>query len=85
MNKCFFIGKIISEIEYKFALNKNIYSFCKFKIKTRKDKQEITIIAYNKLADYCFKALKLTDEIILQGNLKPKHIVLEKIQKININ
>ena len=42
-------------------------------------------MAYNKLADYCFKALKLTDEIILQGNLKPKHIVLEKIQKININ
>ncbi len=83
MNKCFIIGKIITEIEFKLALSKKIYSASNFKVKTKKDNQEIIIEAYNKQADYCFKNLKCKNVIILEGYLKSNYVVAEKLQKIN--
>ena len=60
MNEVFLMGKIETEIEFKFIINsKNRISFSKFTIITE-DKQEININAYNEKADYCYSKLEKT-------------------------
>ena len=61
MNICFFIGKIISEIEYRFIVdNKKYYSISIFQIELN-NKSIITVKGYNEIADFCYRKLNRYD------------------------
>ena len=75
MNIIFLSGTIIDKPKFKFTISNN-KSFkicantciCYFKIKLE-DSTTVKIIAYNELAEYCFKALKTGDFIMLSGTI----------------
>ena len=72
MNICFFIGKIISEIDFKFIVNsKKYYSISIFQIELN-NKSVITVKGYNEIADFCYKRLLKNDNISLFGELNSK-------------
>ena len=79
MNICFFIGIICTDVEFKFVLNGKNDSIVRFKIKLSND-SVINVIAYNQLADYCYRKLKINDAIFLEGWLNfRQEIIAEKI------
>ena len=53
MNEVFLIGKIISNIEFKFIINSKNKAIACFEIETN-DKQIVRIQAYNQLADFVY-------------------------------
>ena len=60
MNEIFLIGKIISDIEFKFIINSKNKAIACFEIETN-DKQIVRVQAYNQLADFVYSKLnKLT-------------------------
>ena len=69
MNEVFLIGKIITEIEFKFIINSKNISIARFKIKTL-DKQIIQIKAYNEIADYVYSKFNKNDFIVIEGILE---------------
>lgn len=72
MNICFLIGKIISEIEFKFIVNsKKYFSISIFKIKLD-NKSIITVKGYNEISDFCYKKLIKNNNISLYGELNSK-------------
>jgi len=78
MNLCFLIGKIISEINFKFVLNSKNISIVYFKIELN-NKSIVEVKAYNELADYCYNKLKKNDIIAIQGYLSnDMEIVIEE-------
>ncbi len=83
MNKCFFIGKIISDIDFKFIVDsKKYYSISIFKIELN-NKSIITVKGYNEVADFCYKSLTKNDFMALYGKLDSKmEISLQNIKLI---
>ena len=81
MNICFFIGKIISDIDFKFIVgNKNNASVAIFKLKVNEN-CILTVKGYNKLADLCYRKLSINNYIILQGELNSKmEVILYSIE-----
>ena len=78
MNLCFLIGKIISEINFKFVLNSKNISIVYFKIELN-NKSIVELKAYNELADYCYSKLKKNYIIAIQGYLSnDMEIVIEE-------
>ena len=73
MNICFLIGKIISEIEFKFIIQGKNTAIAIFQIELE-NKSIITVKAYNEIADYCYKDLKNNDTIMIQGRLEKEKI-----------
>lgn len=72
MNMCFLSGKIIGEIDFKFAINnKNIKSIITFKLKLNNDSR-ILVIGYNEIADVCYAKLKKYDNIYIYGLINSK-------------
>ena len=84
MNICFLIGKIISNIDFKFILNsKKYYSISIFQIELN-NKSIITVKGYNKIADICYSRLRENNIILIQGYLNSKvEVNIEEIKKIN--
>lgn len=69
MNICFLYGKIISDIDFKFIMNnKNKISISVYKIQLN-NKSIVTVKGYNEIADYCYRNLKIGDNIYIQGRL----------------
>lgn len=70
MNICFLYGKIISDIDFKFIMNnKNKTSISVYKIQLN-NKSIVTVKGYNEIADYCYRNLKIGDNIFyIQGRL----------------
>ena len=69
MNICFLYGKIISDIYFKFIMNnKNKISISVYKIQLN-NKSIVTVKGYNEIADYCYRNLKIGDNIYIQGRL----------------
>ncbi len=69
MNICFLYGKIISDIDFKFIMNnKNKTSISVYKIQLN-NKSIVTVKGYNEIADYCYRNLKIGDNIYIQGRL----------------
>lgn len=69
MNLCFLIGHIVENIDYKFILNGTNDAIAKFRIKLLDDTQ-INIIAYDKNADYCYRALEKNNKVLINGFLR---------------
>ena len=82
MNLCFVIGKIVSEIEFRFIVdNKKYMSIAYFDIELN-NKSIIKVKAYNELADYCYSKLQKNDICFLNGSIDSKmEIEIEEIYK----
>ena len=84
MNLVFILGKIISNIEFKFIINSKNKSVSIFKIKLLNN-SELTVKAYNEKADYCYSKLNKNDTIYIQGYINPKmQIIVKDIEKQEI-
>lgn len=85
MNICFLIGKIISEIKFDFVIsNRKINKISRTELYIKlKNNSIIKIVAYNELADKCFKELEKGKIIIIQGRIntlgevEPENIIIK--------
>ncbi len=84
MNICFFIGKIISDIDFKFIVNNRKYnSIVIFQIELN-NKSVITLKGYNEIADFCYRNLEKNNIIIAVTFLNSKlEGIVEKIVNLN--
>ena len=80
MNEVFLIGKIISDIEFKFIINSKNKAIACFEIKTA-DKQIIRVQAYNQLADFAYSKLNSNDKVFINGYIETNVV---KAKCINI-
>lgn len=64
MNEVFLIGKVVTDIDFKFIINSKNISIVMFNIETM-DNQIINVKAYNENADYTYSKLKINDFIII--------------------
>ena len=82
MNICSLIGKIISDIDFKFIVNnKKYYSIAIFQIELN-NKSIITVKGYNDIADFCYRKLNKYNNILIKGNINNKFEVnIEEINK----
>ena len=74
MNKVFLIGKIITDIDFKFIISSKNISIARFKIATL-DKQVVPIKAYNEMADYAYRKLNTNNLIDIEGKLEKDTVV----------
>ena len=80
MNEVFLIGKIISDIEFKFIINSKNKAIACFEIKTA-DKRVARVQAYNQLADFAYSKLNTNDKVFINGYIEA-YVV--KVKFINI-
>ncbi len=82
MNICFFMGKIISNIDFRFIIyDRNKISIAIFELELN-NKSRIIVIGYNEMADFCYSKLKPNDEVTLQGYINSEiRVILEDIRK----
>lgn len=85
MNECFFIGKIIEDIEFKFINKKRKTqnnSIVLFKLKTL-DKNMLRVKAYDEIADFCYSKLEKNDLVFIVGKLETDGVIKIKfIEKV---
>ncbi len=83
MNICFLMGKIVSDINFKFIIHdRENNSIVKFEVELN-NKSKIIVIGYNELADFCYSRLKKNDNIALQGYLSSGiNVILENIKLV---
>src|SRR5574344_2101253 len=82
MNYCYVIARIISDIDYKFMIEKKKYAKGEMQIELTK-KSIIKAVAYNLTADYVLRNLKQAMEIPIQGKVHNNEIEIKSIE-INI-
>ena len=80
MNEVFLIGKIISDIEFKFIINSKNKAIACFEIKTA-DKQIVRIQTYNKTADFAYSKLNTNDKVFINGYIEANMV---KVKFLNI-
>ena len=80
MNEVFLLGKIISDIEFKFIINSKNKAIACFVIKTA-DKQIVRVQAYNKLADFAYSKINTNDKVFINGYIETNIV---KAKCINI-
>lgn len=81
MNECFFIGEIISDLDFEFLINSKNISIIKFKIKLE-DENTIIVKGYNNIADFCYKNLKCKDKVFICGKIDSRmEIIINEISK----
>ena len=80
MNEVFLIGKIISDIEFKFIINSKNKAIACFEIKTA-DKQIVRMQAYNQLADFAYSQLNKNNKVFINGYIEANVV---KVKFINI-
>lgn len=68
MNICFIIGKIISDVEFKFVLESKYISIVIFKLKLS-NCSIVTVKTYDEIADSCYQKLQKGDIIGIKGYL----------------
>ena len=79
MNQVYLIGKIITDIEFKFIINSKNISITMFKIKTIKDNQEIQIKCFNEIADYFYSKYKKGDAVMIEGKLEENEVIVTQL------
>ncbi len=81
MNECFIIGKIVTNIEFKFIYNSKKTSIATINIEL-KNKSIIKAKAYDENADYCYRNLNKNKMIFIYGKLENKDILLKRVIQI---
>ena len=87
MNEVFLIGKIITDIEFKFIINSKNIAIAMFDIETL-DKQLIKVKAYNEIADLCYSKLNQNNWIFVNGKIESDgmiNIMYFSIDKIRLS
>ena len=79
MNQVYLIGKIITDIEFKFIINSKNISIAIFKIKTIKDNQVIHIQSFNEVADYFYSKYKRGDIVMIEGKLEENEVIVTQL------
>lgn len=82
MNLCFVKGKIISEIQFEFMLEKNKNAIIIFYIQLE-NKTKVRVIGYNKIADKCYRKLEKNNVVWIEGYIENKNemqIIIDKIK-----
>ena len=69
MNEVFLIGKIISDIKFKFIINSKNKAIAWFEIETN-DKQIVRIQEYNQLADFAYSQLNKNNKVFINGYIE---------------
>ena len=77
MNIVFIQGKIISDIEFNFIINKKNISIAIFEVELL-NKSIVKIKAYNELADYCYSKLNKNDVVFMEGYLNSNMEIIWK-------
>ena len=80
MNEVFLIGKISSDIEFKFIINSKNKAIACFVIKTA-DKQIVRVQTYNKTADFAYSKLNTNDKVFINGYIEANMV---KVKFLNI-
>ena len=81
MNEIFLIGKIINGVEYKFMVEKNKTAKSILKIELL-DKTKVEAIAYNEIADFCFRNLNIQDTVIIYAKINKNIIEIIEIETL---
>ena len=68
MNFCVLLGKIVSDIEFKFIINGKNKSIAYFDMELL-NKSIIQIKAYNEMADYIYRKLKMGQIVVVDGKI----------------
>ena len=71
MNKVFLIGKVITQVEFKFIYQSQKTTKAQFKIELL-NKSIISIIGYDDMADYLYRNLAIQDKVLIGGKLNTK-------------
>ena len=79
MNEVFLIGKIISDIEFKFIINSKNKAIACFEIETN-DKLIVRVQAYNKLADFACSKLNTNDKVFVNGYIEDNVVKVKCIK-----
>lgn len=80
MNIVFLIGKIISQIDFKFIICSKDISIAQFELKTMDKKATIKTKLYNELADFAYGKLNKGDELMIMGHINSeREIIVEKV------
>lgn len=77
MNEVFLIGKVITEVDFKFIINSTRLSKAKFSIETLEDGEMINIVAYDEMSDYIYRNVKSEDIIMINGYIENNVIIKE--------
>ena len=80
MNEIFLVGKIISDIEFKFIINSKNKAIACFEIETN-DKQIVRVQVYNEIADFVYSKLNTDDKVFVNGYIEANVV---KVKFINI-
>ncbi len=68
MNSVFLTGKIVSDIEYRFVINKSkTYSKCKFKVEL--ENGIVFVYSINGISDFCYRYFKKNTYICIYGKI----------------
>lgn len=74
------MGKIISDIEFKFIIKSKNISVIMFEIELS-NKSIIKVKGYNEIADFCYQKLVKNDIVIIYGNLNNNmEVVINQIE-----
>ena len=83
MNEVFLIGKIITDIEFKFIIDSKNISISTFAIETIENKEKIELKAYNEIADFAFQNLVKENVVIINGYIdNDNKIAIKEISRI---
>ena len=82
MNICIIVGKIVSEIEFKFIINSKHQSISYFDLELS-NKSIVKVKAYDEIADYVYSKIK-NEQILINGELRNDGIIeIQEIYEIN--
>lgn len=79
MNEVFLIGRVISDIDFRFIINSKNVSIVKFQIETL-DHQVINTFALNDIADICYRKLHTNNIIVIRGKLRGDIVDIKEIE-----
>lgn len=71
MNLVFIYGKIIEEIKFDFMINNKHVSIARFKLQLCSG-AIVKVIAYDGIADICYKEFRQGMQIFVEGKLNSK-------------
>ena len=71
MNLCFIMGKIVSDIEFKFIINSKHISVAIFELELS-NKSVIKVKGYDEIADMCYQNLVKDQIVTIYGRLNNK-------------
>ena len=80
MNEIFLIGKVLEEVEYNFIIEKGKNAKAILKLELL-DKTRLELIAYDDVADFCFRELIKNDMVSINGKITNENVEIYNIEK----